>query len=108
MVELLDMELYDSATLPGLYRVFHERLKCQIRNCVIVRRAHFIPGVSKHGGTARHELVSTRIYGYLEKLNAQIAGLNTDRITNVYGVPYVHNQKWCCVCLCEYSNSRVS
>jgi hypothetical protein len=59
-----------------------------------------------HDGTARHEFVSTRSYGYLEILNGRIEGLNADRIVIVSRLSYVRSEKWCCVCLCEYSNSR--
>ena len=84
MVELLDMKLHDSAARP------------------------VYTGCFMHDGTARHELVSTRMYGYLEKLNARFAVSNADRIMLVSHVPYIRSEKWCCVCVCEYSNSRVS
>jgi len=92
---------------PSLYWMFHDGGTARHEIAWQCNASSFIPGVSMHDGTARHELVSTRIYGYLDKLNARIAGLNADRITIVYRIPYVRSEKWCCVYLCEYSNSRV-
>jgi len=131
MVELLDMKLHKSATRPFLYRVFHERWKCHTRNCMKVRRSQFIPDVSwmaelldtkLHDSATRRglyrvfkcmmELLDMNLFPRevtvtWKKLNARIAGLNADRITFVSHVLYVRSENWCCVCLCEYSNSTV-
>jgi hypothetical protein len=64
-----------------------------------VRCVQVYTGCFVHDGLARHELVSTRSYGYLEKLNARIAGLNADRIIIVSHVPYVRIEMFCSVCV---------
>jgi hypothetical protein len=130
VTELVDTKLHDSGTRPVYTGYFMNGITARHEYAWQCHASVFIQGVSctiempytklhdsatrlvytecfMNGGTARHELVSTWSYGYLEKLNAQIAGLNADRIMIVSHVPYVRSEKFRCVCLCEYSNSRV-
>ena len=105
--ELVDTKLHDNGTRPVYTGCFMNSVTARHEiawQCDVFR---FMPGVSMHDGTARHELVSTRSYDYLEILNAWIAGLNGDRIMILSHVLYVRSEKWHCVCLCKYSNSRV-